>query len=252
MSDLRLDTDFFRHPKSVKLCRRHGAEGVLSLLRLWSFAAANRPTGALDGLDSEDLEIAAAWTGSPGEFVKTLLELRFLEQNDGAFRLHNWERRQPWLATAPVRQAKARAAAAARWNQRARVSVSVSAPDPDPRPDPDPDADTEGEPSRPAAEDALRPEDLAEAWNEHCAPLGLSAVRELSASRRKKALLRLGEHPRAEWWSAVFANIRASPFLRGLKGGSNGSAHPGWRATFDWLIENDTNGVKVFEGKYNE
>lgn len=133
-----------------------------------------------------------------------------------------------------------------------RSPLLSSVSDLDPDPDPDQEGETEGEPSRPAAEDALRPEDLAEAWNEHCAPLGLPAVRELSASRRKKALLRLGEHPRAEWWSAVFANIRASPFLRGLKGGSNGSAHPGWRATFDWLIENDTNGVKVFEGKYNE
>ena len=99
----------------------------------------------------------------------------------------------------------------------------------------------------------LKPQDLADAWNEHCAPIGLSRVAEISATRRKKLLLRLHEHPKIDFWSDVFTRIRGSPFLRGLRSGNgNGNKHENWRASFDWLIENDTNAVKIVEGKYDE
>ena len=38
--DIRLKLDLFEHPKLQKLRRRLGAEGVLSLLRLWLWASA--------------------------------------------------------------------------------------------------------------------------------------------------------------------------------------------------------------------
>lgn len=95
--------------------------------------------------------------------------------------------------------------------------------------------------------DTLKPEDLQESWNEHLAPLGLPRVAELSGTRRKKALARLHEHPKIGFWEQVIGNIRGSPFLRGLR---PKPGHENWRASFDWLIENDTNAVKVYEGRY--
>jgi hypothetical protein len=91
------------------------------------------------------------------------------------------------------------------------------------------------------------PDDLVEGWNDLCAPMGLVRVAELSVSRRKQAALRLREHPEDEFWNAVFTRIRGSPFLCGLK---PKPGHEHWKASFDWLIGNDTNALKIYEGKY--
>jgi hypothetical protein len=91
----------------------------------------------------------------------------------------------------------------------------------------------------------VTPEDLVEGWNEHCAPLGLTAVRELSNSRRKKALARIHEHPLQTWWEAVLGQIKLSPFLKGQGKPAIPDERP-FRASFDWLIENDTNALKVY------
>lgn len=92
------------------------------------------------------------------------------------------------------------------------------------------------------------PEDLVEGWNEICVPQGLPKVLELSPTRRTKTLLRLKEHPLEEWWEIVINNIANSPFCRGLRPSKDGRR---WKAHFDWLIENDTNAVKAFEGRYD-
>lgn len=62
--DIRIDVEFFSHPKTVKLERRLGLEAVKALMVLWSWAARNRPDGDLSGLENEDIEIAAGWTGT--------------------------------------------------------------------------------------------------------------------------------------------------------------------------------------------
>ena len=116
MTDLRLALDFVDHPKAVKLRRRLGAEAVLSLLRLWAFAAQRHPDGLLAGVDDDDLEIAARWSDErAGELVPVLVELGFLEGPPQGRALHDWEEHQPWVSTAPQRTARARAAARARW-----------------------------------------------------------------------------------------------------------------------------------------
>jgi len=116
VTDLRLALDFVDHPKAVKLRRRLGAEAVLSLLRLWAFAAQRHPDGLLAGVDDDDLEIAARWSDErAGELVPVLVELGFLEGPPQGRALHDWEEHQPWVSTAPQRTARARAAARARW-----------------------------------------------------------------------------------------------------------------------------------------
>jgi hypothetical protein len=95
--------------------------------------------------------------------------------------------------------------------------------------------------------ETVTPEDLIEAWNEYCAPLGLPAVTELSRKRRKKALARIREHPLPSWWEVVFERISQSPFLKGQIKPSASFERP-FQAKFDWLLEED-NALKVFEGQ---
>src|SRR3990167_1821015 len=95
-----------------------------------------------------------------------------------------------------------------------------------------------------ADDSGLKATDLAEAWNEYCAaPHELPKVTlPLNPARTRKVQLRIREHPDPEFWSTVFGRVGTSSLLRGGKGT--------WRATFDWLMDNATNVLKVHEGNY--
>lgn len=118
-ADIRISVGFPNHPKTVKLDRRLGFQGIRSLLALWTWAAQNRPDGNLGGangrstvvqrpLDEEDIEIAAQWPGEPGLFVATLVTLGWLDRTECGYLLHEWEQHNPWVAAATNRSDKAR------------------------------------------------------------------------------------------------------------------------------------------------
>ncbi|MEI2806910.1 MAG: hypothetical protein V9G18_13505 [Albidovulum sp.] len=118
-ADIRISVGFPDHPKTVKLDRRLGFQGVRSLLALWTWAAQNRPDGDLGGangrstavrrpLDEEDIEIAARWPGEPGLFVATLVALGWLDRTERGYLLHEWQQHNPWVAAATDRSDKAR------------------------------------------------------------------------------------------------------------------------------------------------
>lgn len=109
-SDFRISVDFWYHPKTKKLIRRLGLEGVRSLQILWAWTAANRPSGSLTGMDDEDIELASDWNGEIGSFVKALKELHWLDQNQEGFVIHDWQTNNPWAADADFRADKARLA----------------------------------------------------------------------------------------------------------------------------------------------
>ena len=117
--DIRLSVGFPDHPKTIKLERRLGFQGIRSLLSLWTWAAQNRPDGNLGGvnnhattvqrpLDEEDIEIVAKWPGEPGLFVATLVTLGWLDQTTHGYCLHEWQQHNPWVAAAMDRGDKAR------------------------------------------------------------------------------------------------------------------------------------------------
>lgn len=115
--DIRLSLDFFDHPKSKKLKKRLGLEGVMALLKLWAWTAGNRPGGMLTGLDAEAVELAADWDGEDGTFVSTLLDLRLLDDADGTFAIHDWEDHQAYASKSEERSSKAKKAAEVRWSK---------------------------------------------------------------------------------------------------------------------------------------
>ena len=76
-----------------------------------------------------------------------------------------------------------------------------------------------------------------------------SKIRSLSDGRRRKVRLRMDEMRRVgdpvDVFRTVFGKMQASPFLRGEN-------KRGWKASFDWIIVNDSNWLKVYEGQYDE
>ena len=99
-------------------------------------------------------------------------------------------------------------------------------------------------PEGPATPNCPTPELLAEAWNRVGVPLGLRAVRDLTPTRREKARTRLREQPAWEFWDEAFRHLPLAAFALGQN-------DRGWKADFDWFIENDRNVVKLVEGKYD-
>ncbi len=94
---------------------------------------------------------------------------------------------------------------------------------------------------------AMSVDECIESWNEICASEGLPEVTPIGARNqtlRKKIQSRLREHPDIEFWGTVMNTCWKSPFLRG-------DGERGWKVTLRWLVENDHNALKVYEGHYN-
>lgn len=107
VTDIRIQDTFFDNRKIVKLKRRHGAEALLCLIRLWMYTAKNAPKGILFDMDDDDIEIAAGWAGEPGALVRTLIELVLLEKDHGIASIHDWEECQPWAFKSDIRSTRA-------------------------------------------------------------------------------------------------------------------------------------------------
>lgn len=84
---------------------------------------------------------------------------------------------------------------------------------------------------------------FAEDWNSTFSNRLPSVRLPLSEPRKRKLRLRLTEHPEEEFWDRVFTNIGQSPFLLG-------NGNQGWKCTFDFIIENESNCLKIEEGQY--
>ena len=107
-------------------------------------------------------------------------------------------------------------------------------------------------PSPSNEEEALKPKieqvqwkKIVEAWNNTCK--SFPKVFSISENRKNKIRLRLAEmgggDKAFEILTAIFLKMESSPFLKG-------DNRRGWKASFDWLFENDKNWVKVWEGNY--
>lgn len=107
-TDIRIAIDFWQHHKTKKLIRRVGIEGARSLQILWSWAAGNRSNGVLLGMDEDDIEFVSDWNGEAGAFVKALVDLHWIDTEEGCYILHEWQEHNPWAADAEARSDKAR------------------------------------------------------------------------------------------------------------------------------------------------
>ena len=87
---------------------------------------------------------------------------------------------------------------------------------------------------------------IRDLWNETCK--GFNNVHTLSKSRKAKISVRVTEmgavDEAMETSEKLFRKVSESKFL-------NGDNDRSWKASFDWLFENDKNWVKVMEGNYD-
>ena len=101
------------------------------------------------------------------------------------------------------------------------------------------------EPAKPKAE-KLPFKDIKAMWNETCT--GFPKLFTLSEPRKNKMRLRIAEMGGLEkalpLIKQIFEKMQQSKFLKG-------DNKRGWKASFDWLFENDKNWVKVYEGNYD-
>lgn len=87
--------------------------------------------------------------------------------------------------------------------------------------------------------------EVAEVWNAKLVPLGIHPIAGTATARTvafNDMCLRSNERKRLEFWKKVIDLIAASPFLT--------TDDRGW-FTFDWLIKDEMNLLKILEGKYN-
>ena len=75
----------------------------------------------------------------------------------------------------------------------------------------------------------------------------LSKIKEITGTRRKHLKERF-EINSFKDFNKILLAIEQQPFL--IHGSQNSGKHDNWKVSFDWLIANDTNYIKVLEMKY--
>ena len=124
-TDARIKTGLPSHPKTKKLVRRLGGDAGWRLVCLFLWAAAHRSDGDLSGMTDEDVELAVDWGGEEGAFVRTLVEVGFLDGEEGARTIHDWQEHNPWAAGSEARSEKAKWAALCKQHGRSEAARAM-------------------------------------------------------------------------------------------------------------------------------
>jgi len=101
-------------------------------------------------MTNEEIVDAAGCESDAGGMLAALLDTKWIDGEDGSYRLHDWSEHQRWVIFAPKRKESARKAAEIRWHKK-QVKQKVNAPRmrpacegdagsnaPSPAPDPNP------------------------------------------------------------------------------------------------------------------
>lgn len=180
--------------------------------------------------------------------AQALLDDFFEIQSDGKYHQRRIDE-ELQLATGKKLKATAKAskAARARWGRNASSdapsipsSIDRAMLESCPLPSPSPSENKEMKHAADAASVSVH--DFVSAWNEHSG--SLPKVRDITDGRRKKVKSRLAQGLTLERFAEAVDRCAVTPF-------TSGENRQGWTATFDWLVENDTNVVAVLEGKYD-
>lgn len=249
----------FTHRKFRALTRILGSKALAvgTLELLW--AVANDSGDALLG-SAEDVEMAADWHGEPHALVDALVRCQFLDKSRKGYSVHDlWHHAPDYVIRRRQREQNRRdkgvdvselrrQAALTRWRKR-DVQTDANGMQLD-APVMHVDATPISHLPTPITQERERGADapqstrvFQELWNTTTTP-PIPRCRDLTTQRRKKMLARLKDRP-LEAWRDVFQRIEASRFCRGQNDRN-------WRASFDWIVENQDNAVKVLEGKYDD
>jgi len=130
-TDIRIKTNFLTHHKTLRLLRKIGAEGVLSLIGLWLYVAQYRPKGDISDLSPEDIAAVSLWNKDPQIFLNVLIEVGFIDETinpDGSIKrvIHDWEEHNKFCYFAPERSEIARKNVEKRWKKKVEKSESYT------------------------------------------------------------------------------------------------------------------------------
>jgi uncharacterized protein YdaU (DUF1376 family) len=180
------------------------------------------------------------------ERVSDAVIREWTEGPDG--RLYNATLSEEWDA-AVSRSAHGAKAAAARWKREQSSGNTPAMPEQCPSiPLAAGGAIAKPSQSKPSQSETSRAshgvcEGLVSFWNENRGPL--PEVLKITKSRRDKVAARVkADSQFPELFRRAVRKSCETPFCTGAGG-------RGWKANFDWLIENDTNYLAVIEGKYD-
>lgn len=239
MPYLNLDLDYFTHPKTTRLKGLLGKGAAELPIRLWAYCGKyHSETGTLDGYSPAEIESIVNWQGETGKMVDAMVQVNFLEKNANGYTIHDWKEHAGHLAAFKKR---AKSAAYKRWKSYATSNASSN------RKHKITNAPNLSSPYLTLPYQDIKhscPQELFDLWNEACKNGNMISARELSKSRIEKCKIRLKERTMEEW-GKIFNLCTKSPFL-------NGNGKNGWKASFDWVISNADNAVKILEGKYNQ
>lgn len=104
-----------------------------------------------------------------------------------------------------------------------------------------------GNPAPDEARERIPFKEIQEAWNTTCK--SFPALKVISDSRKNKIRLRVAEMGGVEaampLIRQIFEKTEKSSFLRG-------DSRRGWKASFDWIFQNDKNWDKIYGGQYDD
>lgn len=115
MDDFRVQTSWRTHRKRKRLRKMLGADAVLAIEDLWSYATSERPDGSLDGMSAQDIADEVDYPGDPARLMAALVDLRLVDGVEGSWSLHDWADNQPFVVGKGKRSEAARHAASVRW-----------------------------------------------------------------------------------------------------------------------------------------
>lgn len=122
---IRLDSSYFRHKKTVRLCARLGKWAELIPIKIWTYASQNQPDGDFSGLLAEeffaliDVEIIQNFTAKA--MLKALQEVGFMD----GMRIHDWHEHNGFHA---AQKEKGKKGAAIRWGKLNQKNIAGLSP----------------------------------------------------------------------------------------------------------------------------
>lgn len=92
---MRVEPELPTIAKFQFLKRRVGDYAMEALIRLWAHCQQNQRGEFWRGANAEYVELTAGWDGEPGLLFRSLLELRWVHEEEGGIRIHDWEEMNP-------------------------------------------------------------------------------------------------------------------------------------------------------------
>lgn len=102
---IRLQSEYFRHRKTLRLVRRLGEIAALYPLRLWTWAVEQSPDGSLRDIDAGELAVICGFSGEPSALWDAMLECGFIQTNEGQTVIRSWSEHQGKLIERAERNA---------------------------------------------------------------------------------------------------------------------------------------------------